>query len=147
MQLQDPNLHLKLQEMCDCYLETDFMAQLRGMTAVPSADLPEDALKYLSLAIMAGVTDKAEKLKLKNKAGSIGASLVVQGEKVLLPPPSAELFGAIIDLVRAILHFEAKGGKTPLSLGLRNSELELQVKLKQEEGKTALTIGFPDLGE
>jgi hypothetical protein len=145
MQLKDPNLHLKLQEMCECYLETDFMSQLRGMTATPSGDPAEDAIKYLALAIMTGVTDKAKKLKLQRKKDSIKASLKVGVEKILLPPPSAELFAAVIDLVRGILHFESEGGKMALILGLRNSQFELQVKLKQKEEKTSLKITFPDL--
>ena len=32
MQISDPNQHLKLQEMCDCYLETDYEAQLKRIS-------------------------------------------------------------------------------------------------------------------
>ena len=44
------NYHLKLQEMCDCYLETDFLVKMKGMAGIESTDLEEDAIKYLALA-------------------------------------------------------------------------------------------------
>lgn len=147
MQLKDPNLHQKLQEMCDCYLETDFARQLESMTNEPSADLQEDAVKYLSLAIMYGVSEKARKLSLKRKKGTIQASLKTADEKITLPSPADDLFDAAVELIRCILHFEDSSGKSTLALGLRNSELELQVKVKEKEEKTSLKFKFPELGE
>ena len=145
MQLSDPNLHLKLQEMCDCYLETDFAKQLNAMSKVTSKDLDEDAVKYLSLAIMYGATDRAAELKMKKKKeGSVKASLKVDGEKISLPSPSAELFDRMAAVISTILHFEAGGGELPLVLGLRNSQLELKVKLKEKKDETSLKISFPE---
>lgn len=147
MQLKDPNLQQKLQEMCDCYLETDFADQLAAMSRGPSADLNEDAVKYLALAIMYGVTEKARKLSLKKKKGETRVVLKTDDEKIELPNPSPELFSGIIGLVRGILHFESGDGSSLLALGLRNSELDLQVKLKEKEDKTSLKLTFPELGD
>ena len=114
------------------------------MTKVTSKDLEEDAVKYLSLAIMYGVTDRAAKLKMKKKKdGSVKATLVVDDEKVSLPPPSADLFDRMAAVIRAILHFEEGGGELPLVLGLRNSQLQLGIKLKEKENETSLKISFP----
>ena len=146
MQLTDPNLHLKLQEMCDCYLETDFTRQLNAMVKGTSKDLEEDAIKYLALAIMHGVSDRARTLKLKKKKdGAIKAVLTIEDEKVSLPSPSPALFDRIIGVIRAILHFEEGGGSMPLALGLRNSNLELMVKLKEKEGDTSLKLAYPEV--
>jgi len=147
MQLKDPNLQQKLQEMCDCYMETDFAAQLTAMAKAPSGDKKEDAVKYLALAIMYGVTDKARKISLKRKGDKIKAVLKGPDEKIELPSPPGGLFDDIIDLVRGILHFESGGGRSALALGLRNSRLDLQVILKEKEGKTSLKIVYPDLGK
>lgn len=146
MQLKDPSLQQKLQEMCDCYLETDFAAQLAAMTRKPSADLKEDAVKYLSLALMYGLTEKARKVTLK-KDGKIRARIKAVEQKIKLPQPAPDLFDSVIDLVRGILHFESIGGSSLLVLGLRNSQLDLRVKLKELEDKTSLTFTFPELGE
>ena len=145
MQLGDPNSHLKLQEMCECYLETDFTRQLNAMVKGSSKDLEEDAVKYLALAIMHGVSDRARSLKLKKKKdGTIKAGLTVDEKKVSLPAPSSELFERLVGVIRSILHFEADGGTMPLSLGLRNSDIELVVKLKEKEGETSLKLSFPE---
>ena len=145
MQLHDPNLHLKLQEMCDCYLETDFSRQLNAMVKGSSKDLEEDAVKYLSLAIMNGVSDRAQALKLKQKKdGTVKSGLVIDDKKTSLPAPSPALFERMVGVVRAILHFEKSGGTMPLALGLRSSNLELTVKLKEKEGETSLKISFPE---
>jgi hypothetical protein len=50
------NYHLKLQEMCDCYMETDFLAAMQGMAGIDSTDVEEDAIKYVALAIMYAIT-------------------------------------------------------------------------------------------
>jgi hypothetical protein len=148
MQLKDANPQQKLQEMCDCYMETDFAAQLTAMTKAPSADLQEDAVKYLALVIMYGVTDKARRISFKKKGDEIKVELKAADGKIKLPPPGADLFAAVVGLVRGILHLEEEGGgKSSLALGLRNSPLDLGVKLKEKEGKTSLKFVFPELGE
>jgi len=145
MQLSDPNLHLKLQEMCDCYLETDFAKQLNAMTKSASRDLDEDAVKYLALAIMYGINERAGTLKFKKKKdNSLKAVLETGDGKISLPQPSPQLFDRIAETVRSILHFEAGGGQLPLVLGLRNSQLELTVKLKEKEDETSLKLSFPE---
>lgn len=147
MQLKDSSPQQKLQEMCDCYLETDFAAQLAAMTGKPSADLKEDAVKYLSLALMYGLTEKARKVTLKKKGGKIRARIKAVEQKIKLPQPTADLFDGVIDLIRGILHFDSVGGSSQLVLGLRNSQLDLRVKLKELEEKTSLKFTFPELGE
>lgn len=147
MQLKDANPQQQLQEMCDCYLETDFAAQLAAMSRASSADTREDAVKYLALAIMYGVTDKARRITFKRKGSTISVRMKTDGDKIKLPPPGAGMFNGVISLVRDILHFEGEGGKSNLALGLRNSPLELGVKLKEKGEKSSLKITFPNLGE
>ena len=38
------NYHLKLQEMCDCYMETDFLSALQSMSGMDSIDVEEDGI-------------------------------------------------------------------------------------------------------
>ena len=68
MEKMNLNYHLKLQEMCDCYLETDFLSEMQGMAEADSKDVGEDAIKYLALAIMFAIAQKAEKC-LSRKRG------------------------------------------------------------------------------
>lgn len=146
MQLKDPNLHLKLQEMCDCYMNTDFVRQMEGMSG-PSGNIQEDSVKYLALAIMYGVTEKARKLAIKRKQGETRAILKTADAKIELPQPTDQIFDGVVELVRCILHFEEGSGKSPLSLGLQNSQLDLQVKVKEKDAGTSLKIKFPELGD
>jgi len=136
------NYHLKLQEMCDCYLETDFMPEMQHMSASPpSDDLEEDAIKYLALAIMHAINEQAAKLSLKKKGGVITVT-VKNGEKEKLPAPAAPVFARIIEIVRAILHIEEDKGKLPLSLGLRNGEVNVMVKVKREDDRESVAFSF-----
>ncbi|ADH84910.1 hypothetical protein [Desulfurivibrio alkaliphilus] len=143
MQIKDPNLHLKLQEMCDCYLDTDYAVELARMAAGPESEPEENAVKYLALAIMYGITEKADKLKLKrDKDGSIEAEL--KGEqKIKLPAPAGSVWEGMVATIRRILHFDQEGGELPLALGLRAGSLDLKVKLKEKGDKSSLTIAFP----
>lgn len=136
------NYHLKLQEMCDCYLETDFMPEMQHLaSSPPSDDLEEDAIKYLALAILHAITELAEKLSLKKKGDTISVT-VKNKEKEKLPAPSAAVFAKIIEIVRTILHIEEDKGKLPLSLGLRNGEVNVMVKVKREDDKESVAFSF-----
>lgn len=143
MQLHDPNLHQKLIEMCDCYLDTDFPVQLRQAAAAKGRDPQEEAMKYLALALLHALTLRAEKLSFKRKKEDLSVTVTADGEKNSLPAPTPAMFGKIIEIMRAILHSEAAKEKTALALGLRGGDLELQVKVEQEGDKESLKIRFP----
>ena len=56
------NLHLKVQELCDCYASTD---PLKEMSEVPNeADLEEGALKWVALAALHAVNNRAKKITI-----------------------------------------------------------------------------------
>jgi len=136
------NYHLKLQEMCDCYMETDYLPVMQGMPGSESKDLEEDAIKYLALAIMFAITEKAEKLTLKNKGEEFTAK-IKNGGKQLLPAPSAAVLDKVLEIMRSILHIEEDKGEMEFSLGLRSGEVNVMVKVAREDGRQSLKIKFP----
>ena len=136
------NYHLKLQEMCDCYMETDFLAAMQEMTGSESKDVEEDAIKYLALAIMFAITRKAEKLSFKQKREELSVK-IKNGGKEKLPVPSAAVLEKIFEIMRAILHIEDDKGEMQFSLGLRSGEVNVMVKVEREGGKQSLKIKFP----
>lgn len=146
MEIHDPNLHLKLIEMCDCYLETDFKSQIQRTVKAASGDLDEDSFKYLALAIMYGLTEKAQKLSFKRKKGQLTVTIKADGDKTSVKAPSPEVFERIVAIIRTILHLEEDNASMPLALGLRGGQVELLVKVEKGENKEALRFKFPDLG-
>ncbi len=144
MDIAERNYHLKLQEMCDCFMETDFKKQLHGTAGQDPADVEESAVKYLALAIMYAITERATKLSFKKKDDKITAKMKSEAE-ITIPPPSAPQFAKVVEIVRAILHIDTDKGEMPLALGLRSGNIELQVKTKRKPGKESLKIEFPAL--
>lgn len=63
------NYHQRLQEFCDCFMETDFKKELeaasKGASGDPSGDPDELALKFLGLAILYGANEDAKKITLQ----------------------------------------------------------------------------------
>ena len=135
------NYHLKLQEMCDCYMETDFLSALQGMSEMESRDVEEDSIKYLALAIMYAITKKAEKLSLKRKGGEIKVR-IKNREKEKLPVPSAAVIDKVFSIMRAILHEEEDKGEVDFSLGLRSGEVNMTVKFDREKEKESIKMKF-----
>jgi len=136
------NYHLKLQEMCDCYMETDFLAKMQAMAGADSKDVEEDAIKYLALAIMFAITQKAEKLSFKKKAEELKAA-IKNGSKEKLPVPSVAVLDKVFAIMRAILHIEDDKGEMDFSLGLRSGEVNVKVKVERDSDKQSLKIKFP----
>ena len=146
MEIHDPNLHSKLIEMCDCYLETDFKSQIQRTATTASDDIDEDSSKYLALTIMYALTEKAQKLTYKNKKSKLTVTIKADGEQTSVKAPSPEIFNKIIANVRAILHLEEDNASMPLSLGLRSGQVDILVKVERGDNKEALRFKFPDLG-
>ena len=135
------SLHLKVQEMCDCYATTD---PLREMAALKSdANKKEAALKWLALAALHGVNANAEKISITR---SDSGDVVVKAEYRVseLPSPGREIGEMVIAAAREITHLESEKAKSPLALGIRDSSIEMEIKVKKDEKGEKLTINFPE---
>jgi len=138
------NYHARLQEMCDCYMETDYRKEMEVMASQSSVDMEEDALKYLALSILYATTEKAKKLSFKKKKGEPKVTVKAE-ERMELPTPPGEIADKIFEIMRSITHLEEQKGREPFSLGLRDGRMELGVKVKKEEKKESLKLSFPGL--
>jgi len=138
MQLSDPNPHLKLQEMCDCYLDTDFRLQMAKLCKQPGPDRGEEAYRYLALALMHAITEQARKLSLKKEGRDVKVKMESDGEKHSLPAPPVAIFDMVAATVRGILHLEGEKGESQLSLGLRNGAVEMRVKIREKDDEVSL---------
>lgn len=135
------NLHLKVQEMCDCYATGD---PLKEMSIIKNdEDKEEAALKWLALAALHGVNNNAEEITItRSSEGNV--RVVAEYRESELPSPGSEVGGKIVDALREITHIEEDKGKTPLSLGIRNDSVDLQIKFKAKKDKEKITIKFPE---
>ena len=134
------NLHLKVQELCDCYATTD---PLKEMSVVgKDKDQEEAALKWLALAALHGVGNNAKEITIRrNKMGEV--RVLAKYRKTELPSPGSDVGQKIMAAVREITHIEGEKGKTILALGMRNDSLELKVKIKVQGGHEKIRIEFP----
>jgi hypothetical protein len=134
------NLHLKVQELCDCYATTDPLKEMSVLGK--DKDKEEAALKWLALAALHGVNQNAEEITVSRDAkGQV--KVVAQYRETELPSPGAEVGQKIMAAVREITHIEGDKGKTILALGMRNDSLELKVKIKVKGEKEEVAIEFP----
>ena len=134
------NLHLKVQELCDCYATND---PLKEMSMIKNQeDKEEAALKWLALAALHGVNDNAEEVTISRSSDG-RVRVVAKYRESELPSPGLEVGSRIIKAVREITHIEGQKGKTPLALGIRNDSVELKVEMKEKEGREEVTIKFP----
>ena len=135
------NVHLKVQELCDCYAAND---PLKEMSTLKSdQDKEEAALKWLALAALHGVNSNAKKVSIaRSKDGAITVSAKYRESE--LPSPGADIGARILEAVREITHIEGGEGKSPLALGIRNDSIEIQVKMKSEENGEKVTLKFAE---
>jgi hypothetical protein len=133
------SLHLKIQEMCDCYATTD---PLKEMSDLPKdEDTQEAALKWLALAILHGINDNAEKIFLTRSENET-VKVIAEYRKSELPSPGDETVGSILDTVRKIAHMEE--GVIPLALGIRDGSIEMKLRIIKEKGSDAVILEFPE---
>jgi hypothetical protein len=145
----DRNFHQRLQEFCDCFMETDPKKELekaaKGVSGDPSGDLDELAIKFLGLGIFYGTTEKAKRISVeRSKDGKVTFSVESRGKYQLLPPDT-QVADRIISIARSITHIDEDQGKVPVSLGLRNDRIELTFQFDRKGGGETFSIFFPEL--
>ena len=134
------NLHLQVQEHIDCFGDSDY---LQEMSKVPNdPDTSEAALKWLALAALHGINANAKEITVK-KGESGTYTVTAEYRESELPSPDSGVGKAIFDTIRNITHIEEEKGKMPLSLGIRDSNVQLEIKLKTKDDGEKLTIKFP----
>jgi hypothetical protein len=145
----DRNYHQRLQEFCDCYMETDPKKELekaaKGVSGDPSGDMDELALKFLGLGIFYGVSEKAKNISFqRSKEGNVFFTVDAKG-KYQLPPPNAQVGDRIISIARAITHMDRDQGREPVSFGLRNDRIDLTFQFDRKKSEETFSILFPKL--
>ncbi len=135
------NVHLKVQELCDCYATND---PLKEMSVVKNdEDKDEAALKWLALAALHGVGHNAKEITVSRSADG-DVKVTAKYHESELPSPGSEIGSKIIEAVREMTHIETKKGKSPLALGIRNDSVELKVTLKEKDDGEKVTLKFPE---
>ena len=132
------NLHLKVQEMCDCYAATDPLKSMSQM--VDEADAEEAAVKWIALATLHGINSNAKKIKISQVGDSV--EVIAEYRTAQLPAPNSAIADKIMAAVREITHIDTPKGKLPLSLGVSGSSIDIDVKVKSKREKTSVTLEF-----
>ena len=117
---------------------------LREMSVIEKdADKAAAAVKWLALTALHGVNNNAKSVSIQRKAdGSV--KVAAEYRRTELPSPGANVGEEIFEAVRAMTHIQSDQGETALALGIRDSSLNLQVKLQKEGAEEKVTIDFPE---
>jgi hypothetical protein len=138
--LDKRTLHMKVQEQCDCFATTDL---LREMAALPGeADSEEGALKWLALAVLHGIDRNAKKISISRGADG-NVTVTAKYRESELPTPGGSIGEKIFDVVKGITHIEGDKGKMPVDMGIRDSSVEIEVRLDQGEKGNEVVLKFP----
>lgn len=135
------SLHLKVQELCDCFATTDPLKEMSDVK--DDTDKNEAALKWLALAALHGVNNNAEKISI-TRPDNGNVTVTAEYRKKDLPSPGSDVAEKIFEAVTGITHIEGDKGKTPLALGIRDSSIDLGIKIKTKDGGKKITIKFPE---
>lgn len=134
------NLHLKVQEMCDCYATTDPLKEMSKLQH--DKDTDEAAVKWFALAVLHGINNNAEKISIQqNRQGEV--TVTAKYRRTELPTPGAEIGEKIMKMIRDITHIEDSKGDTVLAFGFRNNSLDLKVSASEKKDERKATIEFP----
>jgi hypothetical protein len=107
------------------------------------ADKQEAALKWLALAALHGVNNNAEKISI-TRSDDGNVRVTAEYRKTDLPSPDSQVAEKIIEALVGITHIDGGEGKTQLALGIRDSSINLGIKMKSKEGGKKVTIKFQE---
>jgi hypothetical protein len=134
------SMHKKVQEMVDCYATSDPLKEMSALKNDPDAQVA--AVKWLALAALHGVNNNAEKISISHdNDGKI--TVVAKYRPTELPSPGKDAGRKIFDTFREMTHIDDRKGTSALALGIRDSSIELNVKVKKKTGGEKITVAFP----
>ncbi|MEW6360345.1 MAG: hypothetical protein AB1696_28690 [Planctomycetota bacterium] len=126
-ELTQRNLHQRLQEYCDCYLESDLEFELEHLVRRDfdafAGDDTETALKYLALALLTAIEERASTLIIAK-----WASHLLGGNCCLIPTPADSVVEKAIEIIKKITGVGRAKPYGTLALGLRADCLDLGVE-------------------
>jgi hypothetical protein len=132
-------LHLQVQDLCNCYAQTD---PLKEMSLIKKdTDKDEAALKWVALAVLHGVNMGAKEISI-SKGADGAVKVTAEYREAELPSPGSDIGKRAMEALRAITHIEGKKGELPLALGIRDSNLEVKIKVKQQGDAEIVTLKF-----
>jgi hypothetical protein len=135
------SLHLKVQELCDCFATTNPLKEMSELKGEDDAE--EAALKWLALSVLHGINTHAKEISIhKSEAGNI--KVVAEYRTAELPSPGAKIGEKIFASVREIMHVDGEKAKSPLAIGIRDSNMEIVLKYKQEGNAGSVSLNFPE---
>ncbi|NOZ19714.1 MAG: hypothetical protein GXP25_01360 [Planctomycetes bacterium] len=138
------NLHFRLQEYCDCYVDSDLKAELEkfvsGSRDSVDEDATEAALKALALVLLEAIEQEAERICISPKHISLASC-----ERGMLATFSPDLTARVREIVGEISGVGEEKEKGRISLGLRGADLDLSVQHHCTNDKAGLIIGLPEL--
>ncbi len=139
--LDKRSLHMKVQEQADCFATTDPLSEMAGL--VKEQDPEEGAIKWIALAVLHGIDRNAEKISLRRNADG-GVSVIAEYRKSELPIPPLPIGRKVFDVVKEITHIDGDKGQVPVAIGIRDSSIELDMKLDRNGAEEEVVLKFPD---
>lgn len=134
-------LHKRVQEEIDCFATTDPLREMSGLRK--EEDTQEAALKWLALAALHGINMNAREISVTKSADG-QLKVIAEYQPAELPSPGPAVGEKIIETVRGITHLEEEKGKTTLVLGIRDSSVDLKVKVKKTEDGEKVILKFSE---
>jgi len=135
------SLHKKMQEQIDCFAGSDPLLEMSKL--VRDEDAEEAALKWLALAALHGINMNAKEITILNSDdGKI--KVIAEYRPAELPSPGSTTGKKIIEDIREITHLEEAKGNIKLALGIRESSIELEVKVKKDGNREKVSLKFPE---
>lgn len=132
-------IHKSVQEMCDCFATSDPLKEMSKAKADTSDDA---AVKWVALSTLHAVNQNAKKLTIyRDASGEV--KVLAEYRAAELPVPNGKTAAKVFDAFREMTHIDTEKGKTALALGIRDSSIDLNVKIKRKKDHEKITIYFP----
>jgi hypothetical protein len=138
--IEKRNMHLRVQEMCDCYATSDPLAEMEKMETV-TGDVEELSIKWLALAILHGINSGMDEIKI-SLDNTECVRVKSEHPKAELPAPDPRIAEGVMEVIREITHIEADKGRMPISVGVRDSSLDFLVKVKSRADRDKISLVF-----
>ncbi len=142
--------HVKLQEFMDCFLETDYEKELErfsdpGSVGAMREETADEALRYFALVLLHAINEKAKDIILATHGHE--SIVKIAGDRFYeLPVIEKDVLSALFDEIEEMTGMSEGKRTGRLVVGLRDSELDLNVTSKVEKsGERKVLIQLPQV--
>lgn len=148
--MPERTFHERLLTYCDFYVFSDLKKEIFNLPNGKMCNdtinsIEDDSLRYLALNILWAITNKVHSFSFERDEKGKDQYYLIQEKEAERSYLFLKTGEKIFEIMHSITHIDSEIGKGPVTIGLQNDSLELDVRFESNKDMQTIIFSLPNL--